>query len=85
MLNTGIHQFTCHHLNCPIIEIFSHFIITGTYYIILGLIVIELLLMLNKEVKRLLECIAYKHVFETKVIECIYVTIYLILCIFYVN
>ena len=53
--------------------------------IILCLIVIELLSMLNKEVKRLLECIAYKHVFKTKVIECIYVTIYLILYIFYVN
>ena len=51
--------------------------------IILCLIVIELLSMLNK--KRLLECIAYKHVFKTKVIECIYVTIYLILYIFYVN
>ena len=49
--------------------------------IILCLIVIELLSMLNKQ----LECIAYKHVFKTKVIECIYVTIYLILCIFYVN
>ena len=52
--------------------------------IILCLIVIELLSMLNKEVKRLLECIAYKHVFK-KVIECICVTIYLILYIFYVN
>ena len=53
--------------------------------IILYLIVIELLSKLNNKVKRLLECIAYKHVFKTKVIECIYVTIYLILCIFYVN
>ena len=53
--------------------------------IILCLIVIELLSMLNKGVKRLLECIAYKHVYKAKVIEYIYVTIYLILCIFYVN
>ena len=53
--------------------------------ILLCLIVMELLSMLNKEVKRLLECIAYKHVFKTKVIECLYVTIYLILYIFYVN
>ena len=29
----------------------------------------------NVKQKRLLECIAYKHVFKTKVIECIYVTI----------
>ena len=52
--------------------------------IILCLIVIELLSMLNKEVKRLLECIAYcnKHVFKKKIIECIYVAIYLILYIY---
>ena len=53
--------------------------------IILCSIVIELLSMLNKEVKRLLECIAYKNLFKVKVIECIYVTIYLIPYIFYVN
>ena len=41
--------------------------------------------MLNKGVKRLLECIAYKHVFKERVIECIYVTVYLVLYIFYVN
>ena len=53
--------------------------------IVICLIVIELLSMLNKQVKRLLECIVYKHVFKTKVIECLYVTIYFILYIFYVN
>ena len=49
------------------------------------LVIIELLSMLNKGVKRTLECLAYKHVYKIKVIECIYVTICWILCIFYVN
>ena len=43
--------------------------------IILCLIVIKLLSMLTIGVKRLLEFIAYKHVYKAKVIECIYVTI----------
>ena len=50
--------------------------------IIICLIVIEVLSMLNKVVKKTLECIAYKHVYKTKVFGCIYVTVCLILCIF---
>ena len=60
-------------------------VINIIYVIMLGLLYDLLLSMLNKRVKRLLECIAYKHVYKAKVIECIYVTIYLILCTFCVN